>query len=86
MMEVFLIMSKIFVRINFKNKPRIAFVYPIKQSAYGSGLNNSGMYERIMDETNSDHDLAESVLSWAELASLGETFEDDALLAEIVDM
>ena len=35
------------------------------QGRFGSGLADSGMYERIMENTNDNHELAESVISWA---------------------
>lgn len=58
------------------------FHYPVSQSIYGSGLEDSGAYHRILQYTG-DHELAESVLSWAENAPVGEVYDTDELLAEI---
>ena len=58
--------------------------YEIKQSRFGSGLHDSGLYSRIMQYTG-NHELAAEVESWSELASIGEVFDDDELTAEIVE-
>lgn len=60
------------------------FHYEIKQSRYGSGLQDSGLYGRIMQYTG-NHELAEDVIGWAELAGVGEVYETDELTAEIVE-
>ena len=78
-------MSRVYVQISFKDNPDLSVSYPISQGRFGSGLEGSGLYERIMDKTNENHELAESVISWAEVASVGETYETDELTAEIVE-
>ena len=60
------------------------FHYEIKQGRYGSGLQDSGIYHRIMMYTG-NHELAANVIGWAEVAGVGETYEADELTAEIVD-
>ena len=60
------------------------FRYEIKQSRYRSGLQDSGLYGRIMQYTG-NHELAENVMGWAELAGVGEVYETDELTAEIVE-
>ena len=42
------------------------------------------IYERIMSHTN-NHELAEEVSSWAELAGIGEEYDCDELCADIID-
>ena len=78
-------MSRVYVQVRFTSNPDSSFSYPISQGRFGSGLEDSGMYERIMDNTNDNHELAESFISWAEVASVGETYETDELTAEIVE-
>lgn len=78
-------MSRVYVQISFTDNPDSSVSYPISQGRFGSGLEDSGLYDRIMDKTNDNHELAESVISWAEVASVGETYETDELTAEIVD-
>lgn len=78
-------MSRVYVQISFTDNPDSSVSYPISQGRFGSGLADSGLYERIMDKTNENHELAESVISWAEVASVGETYETDELTAEIVE-
>ena len=60
------------------------FHYRIEQKHYGSGLRDSGLYDRIMQYTG-NHQLAADVEGWAELASIGEVFEADELSAEIIE-
>ena len=78
-------MTEICVEIRFTSDPKFTYSYPISQSRFGSGLEGSGLYERIMEKTHDNHERAESVISWAELASVGETYETDDLTAEIVE-
>ena len=58
-------MSRVYVQVSFTSNPESSFSYPISQGRFGSGLADSGMYERIMENTNDNHELAESVISWA---------------------
>lgn len=78
-------MSRVYVQISFTDNPDSSVSYPISQGRFGSGLEDSGLYDRIMDKTNDNHELAESVISWVEVASVGETYETDELTAEIVE-
>lgn len=77
--------SGIYVKISFTDDPKSSFCYPISQGRFGSGLKDSGMYERIVEKTNNNHELSVSVISRAEIASVGETYETDKLMAEIVE-
>ena len=54
------------------------YIYP------ADGKIESGLYDRIMQYTN-NHELAASVVSWAELAPVGDIYETDDLIAEIVE-
>ena len=62
-----------------KAVPRYHFRIP-----YGKGAKDSGLYGRIMQYTGI-HDLAVGVESWAESASVGETYESEELTAEIIN-
>jgi len=57
----------------------------LKQSDFGP---YKGQLDRMYDfiiENGCDHDTAASVTSWAELASVGETYKTDQFIAEIFD-
>ena len=60
------------------------FHYRIELKHYGSGLRDSGLYDRIMQYTG-NHELAVDVEGWAEVAAIGETYEADELTAEIIE-
>lgn len=70
-----------------ENTPKAVpkYHYEIKQGRYGSGLQDSGIYGRIMQYTE-NHALAAEVIGWAELAGVGEVYESDELTAEIVEV
>ena len=46
--------------------------------------NIMGVYDAVVDITGSD-ELACDLAGWAELATVGEIYEDDDIIAEIVD-
>ena len=43
-----------------------------------------GIYDAVVDITD-NHELACEIAGWAELATIGEIYEDDDIIAEIVD-
>lgn len=44
-----------------------------------------GIYEKIMEFSNEDHELSSDAASWCELATVGEIYEGDDWIIEIQD-